>query len=468
MAAKNNTRLYLILGGVVITLALLAWLGRSQGWIGQPKGEKAYSALAGRVTIIEKVNASGKIYPVDEVKIAPEVSGEIRELHVREGDSVRMGDLLLRIRPELLMAARDRAEASLNSQKAILSQSNARLLAAEASLERVRFEYQRNKDLYAQKAISQQEFQASEAAFKVAESDYKAAQQAVESSRYTIRSGEATLKEASDNLRLTSVYAPMNGIITRLNVEKGERVVGSIQMTGTEMLRIANLNAMEVRVNVNENDIIRIELGDTAIVDVDAYSQRNEKFKGIVTSIANSANNTASSLASASAETVTEFEVRILLLAGTYKHLLKKGQASPFRPGMTASVDIITERKQNILSVPLSAVATRTKNEKKDFGKEKPAEEGSEGSTARSVDEDDIKEVVFVVENNKAKMVEVKTGISDFDFIEILSGIKEGQEVVKGPFLLVSKTLKEGDLLEVTKDGAKDDKKPKDKEKGKE
>ncbi|RYZ36510.1 MAG: HlyD family efflux transporter periplasmic adaptor subunit, partial [Sphingobacteriales bacterium] len=267
----------------------------------------------------------------------------------------------------------------------------------------------------------------------------------VKAAEYSIQSAQASMKEARENLLKTTIYAPVSGTISKLSVERGERVVGTSQMAGTELMRIANLNNMEVRVNVNENDIIRLSLGDSVIIDVDSYSEKEQKFYGKVTSIANTAKDAMT------LEAVTEFEVRIRILNESYKHLVKQKKAvSPFRPGMTASVEIITERKNNALRVPLAAVTTRTEEQLKETG-EKDSKSGPEKKEKKTENKetaagktDEIKEVVFVNDNGKARMVEVKTGISDMDFIEILSGLKKGDEVITGPFRAVSKQLKNG------------------------
>ncbi|MFZ6008846.1 MAG: efflux RND transporter periplasmic adaptor subunit, partial [Bacteroidota bacterium] len=283
--------------------------------------------------------------------------------------------------------------------------------------------------------------------YNVAKSDSDSAAQAVEASRYIIRSTQASLQEANENFRKTSVAAPMNGIVSKLIVKNGERVVGTATMAGTEMLRIADLNKMEVRVNVNENDIVRVAVGDTALIDVDAYSNINKEFKGIVTLIANTAKDKLS------ADAITEFEVRILILSSSYQDLVKEGNKFPFRPGMTASVDIITTRKENVLSVPLAAVTTRNPDKKfgsdNADGEERPANQANtnDANQKKPAKKEEDKVVVFVNDKGVAKMIEVKTGISDYDNIEILTGISDSVEVVMGPFLVVSKRLKEGDKI---------------------
>jgi HlyD family secretion protein len=430
---SNNKLLYYLIGAVVLLLLFLI-VGKSAGWIGKPREIEVELAKASRLTIVEKVSASGTVQPVTEVKLAPEVSGEIRELLVEDGDSVVRGQLLVKIRPDTWLSQLQRAEASLNQQRANLVAAEAALARAQATFERARQEFERQQKLWNEKVISEAEWQLAQQNFKVAENDLKSARQQVEAAKYIVRSSEATVNEARENVRLTSVVAPMNGIVSKLNVKKGERVVGTAQMQGTEMMRIADLSKMEVRVNVNENDIVRVHIGDSAIVDVDAYANTGRKFKGIVTHIANTAKDKVS------ADAITEFEVRILLLSQSYQDLVAEGKKYPFRPGMTASVEILTNRKENVLAVPLAAVTTRT---------EEKNNQGTPATTASASQpkKEDSKVVVFVNENGTAKMVEVKTGISDYDFIEVTSGISDSTEVITGPFLVVSKRLKDGDKI---------------------
>ncbi|MBA7584381.1 Macrolide export protein MacA [subsurface metagenome] len=323
----------------------------------------------------------------------------------------------MKIKPDTYISMRDRAEASLNSAKARLAQVEAQYIQSELS-------YKRNKQLWEQKTISKAEFENAEAAFKMAKAD-------VEAARFTIKSGEASLKETEENLIKTSVYAPMAGTISRLNVEKGERVVGTELMSGTELMRIADLSRMEVMVEVNENDIIRVLIGDTAIVEVDAYM--DDKFNGIVTEIANSATTTGISV-----DQVTSFDVKILLLKESYQHHITETNPTPFRPGMSATVDIQTETKLNILSVPIQAVTTRADTTEQIYDEEES-----------SFDDEELKQVVFVVNENMALSKEVETGIQDNNYIEILSGITEEDEVVIAPYSAISKKLNDSSLVEV-------------------
>ncbi len=439
---KKSNRLIYILIGAVVVLLLVIIIGKSQGWIGKEKEMEVDMAKASRSTIVEKVSASGTIQPVTEVKIAPEVSGEIIDLEIEEGDAVKRGETLVKIRPDILQSQLERARAGLNQQYANLEQSKASLSRAEATLVRATQDYNRQKQLHEEKVISDADWQLAEQNYEIAKQDKASAAQSVKASEYIISSTKASLTEAEENFRRTAVVAPMDGIVSKLIVRKGERVVGTATMAGTEMLRIADLNTMEVRVDVNENDIVRVHNGDTAIIDVDAYSNQNKKFKGIVTLIANTAKDKLS------ADAITEFEVRILMLQSSYEELIKEGNKYPFRPGMTASVDIITKTKANVLSVPLSAVTTRNDKEKKDGPQGPPNTQSEPGQDAAK--KDDKKVIVFVNENGVAKKVEVETGISDYDNIEITTGISDTTEVVTGPFLVVSKRLKEGDKIKKT------------------
>ncbi|WP_420578505.1 efflux RND transporter periplasmic adaptor subunit [Ekhidna sp.] len=433
---KSSNKILYILGGVVIFLILFAIIGKSQGWVGQKKMIQVEVSKAEKNTIIEKVSASGQVQPVVEVQLSPEVSGEIIELKIEEGDSVSKGDFLLRIRPDNFQSAYDQAVAGLNQQKASLAQAKAARARAAANFKRAEQDFNRQKKLFEEKVISEADFQLADANYQIAEQDYESAKESVNAAEYILSSAQARVADAKENLRLTSLTAPMSGIVSKLPVELGETVLGTSQFQGTEVMRIADLSKMEVQVDVNENDIIRITVGDTAIIDVDSYSYMDKTFKGIVTHIANTANDKVS------ADAVTEFEVRILILNSSYQDLIvEEGLKYPFRPGMTASVDIITEVKKGILTVPLASVTTRSENNK-------DGEEDSDAPATEKLADEEVKEVVFVVSEGKAVKTEVETGISDFDRIEIISGLEEGTEVISGPFLAVSKRLKDGDDVE--------------------
>ncbi|SMD39100.1 HlyD family secretion protein [Reichenbachiella faecimaris] len=440
---KNNNKLiYGLIGGAVVLIIFLI-VGKKKGWIGEREKTEVTFGEVRKVDITEKVSASGMIQPIVEVKISPEVSAEIIELNVEEGDSVTLGDVLIKLKPDNLKSVLDRTRASLNQQRANLADAEARLASAEASFKRSELEYKRQSQLHESKAISNADMELAEANFKIAEQDLKSAEKNVEAAGYVVKSASATVKEANENLMFTTITAPMAGIVSKLDVEKGERVVGTSQMAGTEMMRIADLGNMEVRVDVNENDIVRVAVGNEVEIDVDAYSYLDKKFKGRVTAIANTAN------AKASPDAVTEFEVKIRILNSSYKDLVADNKV-PFRPGMTASVDIVTNTKRDILSVPLGAVTTR-------IPKSENKEEDDKSSKRNR--EEDLKEVVFVNVDGKAELRVVKTGISDFDNIEIVEGVSESEQVITGPYLAVSKKLEEGDLVKAQEE--KEDKKEK-------
>lgn len=430
MKKKNNTLKYALIGIAIIVVLLV--IGKSMGWFGKEVTLKVAVEKPTRRTLIETITANGKIQPVIEVKISPDVSGEIVELAVKEGDRVNKGDLLVKIKPDTYVSGLERAEASLNS-------ANARLVQTEAQLQTAKLAYDRNKELFAQKAISQSDFESAESQYKVAKGDYDAA-------RYSVKSADATLKESRESLAKTTIYAPVSGTISKLNVEKGERVVGTMQMAGTELMRLANLNNMEVRVDVNENDIVRVKYNDTALIEVDAYMGR--KFKGIVTQIANSA-----SVQGSSADQVTSFEVRVLLLEDSYADLTKKGITNPFRPGMSATVDIQTERKENVLTLPIQAITIQADSSKNDMAMKSDGEgeskDEAKATKAESKKSDKPKEIVFVVnKNNKVKQVPVTTGIQDDTYIEIISGALDSMDVVVAPFSVISRRLKDSTLVQ--------------------
>ncbi|QJX48665.1 efflux RND transporter periplasmic adaptor subunit [Hymenobacter taeanensis] len=463
---KNNRVLYILLG--IVVLLLVGYIvAKKQGLIGKPAGTEVLAVKASPNTIVETVSASGKVQPETEVKISPDVSGEIIELNVEEGDSVKKGQLLLRIRPDNYQAMVNMQTASVGTQRANVAQTQARLQQLLANAKQTELTYRRNASLYKQKVISQADFEASKAAYEASQEEINSARQSIRAAQSNVQSAQASLDEARKNLDKTTIYAPVSGTVSKLNVKKGERVVGTSQMAGTEIMRIANLNNMEVRVSVNENDIINVSLGDSADVEVDSYASKNQKFRGVVTSIANTAKDALT------AEAVTEFEVRIRLLPASYQQLLRseKGRAVvPFRPGMTASVDIITERKANVLSVPLMAVTTRSDSATTSAeGKGTPAvrvSRGGAGTSAAdqtSVNEEPVEQVVFLIRNGKAVMTPVKTGISDRNNMEVLSGIQAGDQLVSGPYRAVSKTLKDGapvvikDLKSLDKSALKED-----------
>lgn len=458
---KSKKLIYILLG-IAALVVVGAIVAKKQGWINNEKPTEVEFTKVAVNNLIETVSASGKIQPEVEVKISPDVSGEIIALYVKEGDSVRKGQLLLKIKPENYLSAVDRFKAGVNQSKASAEQSKSAIARAESQLLRAQMEYNRQKKLYEDKVISQSDFETAETNMKIARQDLDASKSSFEASRFGINSAEAALKDANENLNKTSIYAPMSGVVSKLAVELGERVVGTSQMAGTEMLRIANLNNMEVRVNVNENDIVRVNLRDTVIVDVDAYNSTGKKFKGIVTQIANTANGSGTGVGAAavsnSTESVTEFEVRISIVPASYKELVdvRKGRKYPFKPGMTATVDIVTNSKEKVLAIPIAAVTTRI-NGKSAIEDEKQGESEfdklgqveTEGLEAKQK----LQEMVFVNINGVAKIRNVKTGITDTNVgkIEIISGLKNGEEIISGPYSEVSKKLKDGDKVAVKK-----------------
>ena len=420
----NKTLKYIIIAGVLLLIVLS--IGSAKGWFGKKRnGKKVFTEQVKRVDIIETVTGSGKIQPEKEVKISSDVSGEIIALPVKEGQQVKKGDLLVKINPDLYQSGLERAKASVNNAKASVEQAQARLVSAKE-------EYNRSSGLFKKGIVSKADFQK-------AETNLKVAQATLNSARYTLQSAYANLKEAKDNLQRTTIYSPISGTISALNVETGERVVGTKQMTGTEIMRIANLNNMEAVVDINENDIVKIKVGDSAKVEVDAYM--NDKFKGVITEIANSAQNKLSS-----GDEITNFKVKIRLLEDSYKHLLKGKPSyySPFRPGMTAAVDIITNVKRNVIGVPISAVTIRKDTSSVSNGKKKKPKN-------KIKKEDKPFEVVFIVKDDKAKLKIVETGIQDDTHIEIKKGLEGGEQIITGPYNLLSKRLKNGEAVEVDK-----------------
>jgi HlyD family secretion protein len=434
----TQSKILKIAGAVIVLLIVFIVIGRKAGWIGGSEGMRVTLEAAERRTIVETVTASGKVQPVIEAKISPDVSGEIVEILIREGDFVQRGDLLVRINPDIYKSALDRIEASLNTSRANLANTRARKAQADAQFINATSAFERSKTLFEQDAISESEYDTARAQFLVAQAEVEAGKQSVVAADFQVRSAEAALREARENLSKTNIFAPMDGTISRLDAELGERVVGTSQFAGTEILRIANLNQMEVLVEVNENDIIRVNEGDTAVVEIDAYL--NQRFKGLVTSISNSALTTALSV-----DQVTNFEVKIRILTESYSHLLRadRPHLSPFRPGMSASADIQTRTAYEVLSVPIQAVTTRVEEQKasdSDTTAQKPA--------STTVLNPRVQEYVFVFqEEGTVKLTPITSGVQDSNHIEIVSGLNEGDKVVTGPFRAVSRDLKDGDKV---------------------
>jgi len=441
---KNKNKKKWIIAGTIIVLIAVFTLAVLKG-----KKEKAIKVAVEKVeprTIIETVSANGKIQPARNVKISPYISGEVVELKVKEGDFVKKGDMLAKIDPQIYIANYDRAKAAYKQALANKAQAKARYAQAKSQFTKSKLDFDRSKQLWEKKVISDAEYDASKSAFEVAEAEVNAAAESFKASQFQVNSAKASLNEAEENLNRTSIWSPADGTVSRLSVEEGERVTGASQFSsGTEIMRIANLDTMEVNVEVNETDIVRVSLYDTALIEVDAYLER--KFKGVVTEIATSANTTGTS-----ADQVTNFDVKIRMLKSSYEDLIKKGDkiTSPFRPGMSATVEIQTERVDNALSVPIQAVTTRADS----TGRLKTALEKREESKTKKNNKtkssEKINEYVFVYDNGKAVLTKVKTGIQDNMYIQIVEGLKEGDEVITAPYRAVSKQLKNGDLVEKT------------------
>ncbi len=459
--SKRKTNWWLIgLVSAIIVLSIAA-IYRAKS---KPKGKAVTMEESALRTIRETVTASGKVYPIAQVKISSDVSGEIVELYVQEGDSVVAGQLLAKINPDVYVSAVERGQAGLNATKSQYFTSKAQWESSKnqreqilAQLENAKISHQRNTQLKSEGVISQAEFDQSlatlkglEANLKSAEANIRSAEKSMEAAGFTEKGSAAGLKELKTNLDRTIIRAPRSGIVSSLSVEKGERVVGTIQMTGTEMMRISDLNAMEVQVDVSENDILKVKVGDLADIEVDAYT--GKKFKGEVTHISNSASNlkNASLTSSLSTDQVTNFLVKIRILESSYKELKSDGNKYVFRPGMSAAVDIYTKEEKNVLTVPIQSVAIREKKDAK-------IKEGKDLST--QINQYD--QVVFVFDADTAKMVIVETGIQDNEYIHIISGLKAGEKIVTGPYAELSKGLKGGDKIHLKKeeDANKEDKK---------
>ncbi len=411
---KKKTLIWISVGVVLLLVLLIG--GKKAGWYGKSSNFKEVEiAKIEPIDIIETVAATGKIQPETELALSSEVSGEIIELPLREGQVVEKGDLLVKINPDLIQAAVSQSQAGLQNVRAQLAQ-------AEASENNARLNFDRNKILFEKGVISKSEWDKSVADYDMAKANKKAAY-------YSVQSAAANVKQSVDNLSRTTIYSPMSGTISKLSVELGERVVGTAQMAGTEIVRVANLQNMEVVVDVNENDIVKVAVGDSTKVEVDAYLKR--EFKGVVTEIANSAESALS------ADQVTNFKVKVRILPDSYKDLTegKPESYSPFRPGMTATVDIITNRKKNIIGVPISSIVIKT--------------DTTSSRAANNTATAEKFEAVFVKEGDEAKLRVVKTGVQDDSNIEITSGLKEGETVITGPYNTVTKLLKPGDKVNV-------------------
>lgn len=444
-SAKSRKKIWIIIAAVAV-VAVIAVFAVIKG-----KGSDSQKVSTEKVTkrtIIQTVSSNGKIQPEKDIKISPYISGEVVELTVKEGEQVKQGTLLAKIAPEIYISAFDQSEASLNTQKANLANAKARLAQSKATFENSRLTFERQEKLFQQNVISKAEYDQSRASFQVSTAQVNAGEQDIKASEFMVKNSEAALKRSKEDLNRTAIFAPNDGTVSKLSVLQGERVTGASQFSsGTEIMRIANLNAMQALVEVNENDIVRVRMGDTALIEVDAYL--NRKFKGIVTEIATSANTTGVSV-----DQVTNFNVKIHLLKEAYQDLLDPARPdfSPFRPGMSCTVEIQTETAINTLSVPIQAVTTRVAKDSLDKLNEKTQKTKDDGddkitfvSTKKKSDE--VKECVFIFADGTAKKVDIKTGIQDNTNIQVLSGLKLGDELIVAPYSLVSKTLKDGDKV---------------------
>ena len=448
-----NKKLKWIIIALVSLIAILIIL-KKKGIIGEKEGTRVTTEKVTTRTITETVNASGKIYPEIEVKMSPDISGEIVELDVEEGDSVRKGQVLARIYGDIYATQRDQAAAIVSQQRAQVANASASVAALQAQLDQSKKTYDMQKELYDEKVISRNEFNAADAAYKTAVANLNAAKSTIVGSKASVQSARAGLEKANQDISRAVLTAPMDGIVSLLSVKKGERVVGSSMMAGTEMMRIADMSKIEVRVDVGENDIPKVHLGDSALIEVDAFN--NRKFKGIVTQIASSNNGAAMTNALATNTTdVTNYKVYIRLDPASYQDLIdnSKSKNFPFRPGMSASADIQTKTKANVLSVPINAVTTRDKKSDSTQDKsqgQKDAANESAINTNNGFADNDLDIVVFVLQTDgKIRKQIVQTGVQDINNIEILSGLKVGEEVITGPYDVVSKTLKSKDKVRV-------------------
>ncbi|MCD2422616.1 efflux RND transporter periplasmic adaptor subunit [Niabella pedocola] len=446
---KKWKRILWIIAGVIVLLVLYSLFSNKDKNLVKVSAEKA--AIR---SITETVTASGQIYPEYEVKISPDVSGEITELNVQEGDSVKKGQVLARVYADNYALDRDEASARLGQSQANVANSQAALGVQKATLDRAQQAYNRNKHLYDDRVISKAEFEQYETDLASAKASYNASLQNIRSLQAGVRSSQTGLVAADKVLGRATIAAPISGIISSLKVEKGERVVGTAQMAGTEMMTVADMNTMEVRVNVGENDIVKVSIGDGADIEVDAYSGR--KFAGIVTKIASSVKSAAAAAGTATSNDVTNYEVRIRIDKHSYQDLIDPANPRrfPFRPGMNASADIKTKRKENIVTVPISSVNARVKGSDKSLSDTRKEQQEQKGNGNNNQEEErnagDMEEVVYLLmKDGVVKKRIVKTGIQDINYIEITSGLKAGDEVVTGPYSAVSQTLKDDTKVKV-------------------
>lgn len=434
---KKKT-LWWIIGSSVVLLIVLIAVAKNSG----DNGTKVAVEKADLHTITETVTASGKIYPENEVKISPEVSGEITELTVEEGDSVRQGQLLVKINPAIYSSMVNQAAAGVEETRSRVVNSRSMVAQAKAQFEQAKAAYDRNKKLYDEKVISAMEFEQAQSAYLSAKAAYDASRATVSGGQYGVEGASASLNQARENLRRTTIVAPSSGIISQLNVKLGERVVGTAQMAGTEMLTIADMSRIEVRVDVSETDIAKVKIGDTTLIEADAY--RNRKFTGVVSKISVSSMKPGMTSAQVSTDQVTNYTVRILILPSSYADLVANRPGKfPFKPGMSASVEIQTRRERNTLSVPVNAVTTR----------DWPDSILNKNKNTTETENTDIRQVVFVhdAKTNQVTLRDVKTGIQDNQYIQITSGLKQGDSVVVAPYGAIARTLRDKGQVRIVK-----------------
>ena len=438
----SKTVKWILIGLAILIIVLVAL--KAAGIFGKDEGIKVTAEKVQRRTITEIVNASGKIYPEIEVKVSPDISGEITELTVQEGDTVKRGQLLARIYADIYSIQANQASSGVMQSQAQVANSQAAIDALKAQMEQAEKTFKMQKQLYDDKVISANEFNVADAGYKAALANFNAAKQGIRGGQAAVQSAQASLAKANKDLGRTEIVAPMNGVISLLSVKKGEKVAGNSFNVGTEMLRIADMSKIEIRVDVGESDVPKVHLNDSAIVTVDAYTDR--KFRGIVTQIASSNNGASTQTLLANTSTdVTNYKVYIRLLPESYTDLLGKG-SYPFRPGMSASADIQTKTHRNVLSIPINAVTTRDKNDTAKTTDKKPAE----GAIANAANADDLEVLVFILNaDGTVKKAKVKTSIQDINNIEVTEGLKENEMVITGPYDIVSKTLKEKDKVKV-------------------
>lgn len=427
-----------ILGIIIAVLIVVLVIGSNKGWFNGGAKITVNAEAVQKRTIVETVTASGKIYPVTQVSISAEISGEIVDLPVKEGDKVKEGDLLMRINPDLYESQVEQAQAGLDNTKAQLATARARVLQSKLQFDNAKIAFDRSTQLLKDKVIAQMDYEQSQLAYETSKAEYEIAQESVTAMEFTVKSSEAMLREMRNNYKRTSIYAPAAGTVVGLNKKKGEKVLGTIQMTGDQLMSIADLTQMEIQVDVSENDVLRIDVGDTANIEVDAYL--NRKFKGVVFQIANSAG--SGSVLSAVSDQATNFKVKIYLLPESYADLMKESNGKyPFYPGMSATVEIKTDVQRNVLSIPIQAITTR--EDTTDTNKDKK-----------------INEIVYVLDGEKAKEVIVTSGLQDDNFIQIKTGLNEGEKVISGPYNTITNVLKDGDMVKVEEDkDEKEDKK---------